>query len=66
MKNKRSITITSSEGINQQTTTNVKIENCNVWMTKYEIAHLFGVFIQTTDANMRSIFKSKYSMTATS
>ena len=35
-----------------------KTKNGNVWLTKHELAHLFGVFIQTIDANMRSIFKS--------
>lgn len=58
MKNRGSITITGLEDINQQPTVSVKIENGNVWMTKHELARLFGVFIQTIDANMRSIFKS--------
>ena len=35
------------------------MENGNVWLTKHELARLFGVFIQTIDANMRSIFKSR-------
>lgn len=28
-------------------------------MTKHDLARLFGVFIQTIDANMRSILKSR-------
>ena len=40
-------------------TVSVKLENGNVWLTKHELARLFGVFIQTIDANMRSIFKSR-------
>ncbi|RGY75986.1 hypothetical protein DXA26_04310 [Bacteroides fragilis] len=58
MKNRGSITITGLEDINRQPTVSVKIENGNVWMTKHELAGLFGVFVQTIDANMRSIFKS--------
>lgn len=58
MKNRGNITITGLEDMNRQPTVSVKIENGNVWMTKHELAHLFGVLVQTIDANMRSIFKS--------
>ena len=49
MLHRGNITITGLEDM---------LENGNVWLTKHELARLFGVFIQTIDANMRSIFKS--------
>jgi hypothetical protein len=33
--------------------------NGTVWMTRYEIADLFGAFISTVDANLRAIFNSE-------
>lgn len=59
MLHRGSITITGLEDANAQPTVSVKIENGNVWMTKHELARLFGVFVQTIDANMRAIFKSR-------
>ena len=59
MLHRGNITITGLEDANAQPTVSVKIENGNVWMTKHELAHLFGVFVQTIDANMRAIFKSR-------
>ena len=58
MLHRGNITITGLEDINRHPTVSVKLENGNVWLTKHELARLFGVFIQTIDANMRSIFKS--------
>ena len=57
MLHRGNITITGLEDINRHPTVSVKLENGNVWLTKHELARLFGVFIQTIDANMRSIFK---------
>ena len=59
MENRGYITITGLENKDEQPIVSVKIENGNVWMTKHELARLFGVFVQTIDANMRSIFKSR-------
>ena len=59
MLHRGNITITGLEEINRHPTVSVKLENGNVWLTKHELARLFGVFIQTIDANMRSIFKSR-------
>lgn len=59
MLHRGNITITGLEDINRHPTVSVKLENGNVWLTKHELARLFGVFIQTIDANMRSIFKSR-------
>ena len=59
MKNRGYITITGLENKDEQPIVSVKIENGNVWMTKHELARLFGVFVQTIDANVRSIFKSR-------
>ena len=58
MENRGYITITGLENKDEQPIVSVKIENGNVWMTKHELARLFGVFVQTIDANVRSIFKS--------
>lgn len=58
MKNRGNISISGLENINQQPTVTVRIENGNVWLTKHEIANLFGVLVQTVDANLRIIFKS--------
>ena len=62
MLHRGNITITGLEDINRHPTVSVRLENGNVWLTvwltKHELARLFGVFIQTIDANMRSIFKS--------
>ena len=33
--------------------------NGTVWMTRHEIADLFGVLISNVDTNLRSIFKSE-------
>jgi hypothetical protein len=52
MENRGYITITGLENKDEQPIVSVKIENGNVWMTKH------GVFVQTIDANVRSIFKS--------
>ena len=57
MKNRGYITITGLENKDEQPIVSVKIENGNVWMTKHELARLFGVFVQTIDANVRSIFQ---------
>lgn len=59
MLHRGNITITGLEDIHQQPIVSVRLENGNVWMTKHELARLFGVFIQTIDANMRSILKSR-------
>ncbi len=59
MLHRGNITITGLEDINRHPTVSVKLENGNVWLTKHELARLFGVFIQAIDANMRSIFKSR-------
>ena len=59
MLHRGNITITGLEDINRHPTVSVRLENGNVWLTKHELARLFGVFIQTIDANMRSIFKSR-------
>ena len=59
MENRGYITITGLENKDEQPIVSVKIENGNVWMTKHELARLFGVFVQTIDANVRSIFKSR-------
>ncbi|GHU83702.1 hypothetical protein FACS189415_6550 [Bacteroidia bacterium] len=37
----------------------VELANNNLWLTKYEMAHLFNCFVQKVDANLRSIFKDK-------
>ena len=55
MLHRGNITITGLEDINRHPTVSVKLENGNVWLTKHELARLFGVFIQAIDANMRSI-----------
>ena len=54
MLHRGNIAITGLEDINRHPTVSVKLENGNVWLTKHELARLFGVFIQTIDANMRS------------
>ena len=59
MENRGYITITGLENKDEQPIVSVKIENGNVWMTKHVLARLFGVFVQTIDANVRSIFKSR-------
>lgn len=59
MENRGYITITGLEDKDEHPIVSVKIENGNVWMTKHELARLFGVFVQTIDANVRSIFKSR-------
>lgn len=59
MENRGYITITGLENKDEQPIVSVKIENGNVWMTKHELARLFGVFVQTIDANVRSILKSR-------
>ena len=58
MENRGYITITGLENKDEQPIVSVKIENGNVWMTKHELARLFGVFVQTIDANVRSILQS--------
>lgn len=63
MENRGYITITGLENKDEQPIVSVKIENGNVWMTKHELARLFGVFVQTIDANVRSIFKSRLQYT---
>ena len=35
------------------------LENNNLWLAKYEIARLLGVFNQKISANIRSIYKDK-------
>ena len=52
MENRGYITITGLENKDEQPIVSVKIENGNVWMTKHELARLFGVFVQTIDANV--------------
>lgn len=52
MENRGYITITGLENKDEQPIVSVKIENDNVWMTKHELARLFGVFVQTIDANV--------------
>ena len=37
----------------------MQLENNNLWLSKEEIARLFGVFNQKIYANIRSIFKDK-------
>lgn len=37
----------------------VKLANGTLWLTKYQIAHLFDVFTNTVGNNLRAIFKSK-------
>ncbi|GHT75587.1 hypothetical protein AGMMS50262_11310 [Bacteroidia bacterium] len=37
----------------------VELANNNLWLTKYEMAHLLNCFVQKIDANLRSIFKDK-------
>ena len=37
----------------------MQLENNNLWLSKEEIARLFGVFYQKIYANIRSIFKDK-------
>ena len=59
MLHRFNISIIGLEDIIRPPTVRVKLENCNVWLTKHELARLFGVFIQTIDANMCSIFKSR-------
>ena len=54
MLHRGNITITGLEDINRHPTVSVKLENGNVWLTKHELARLFGVFIQTIDANIES------------
>ena len=49
MLHRGNITITGLEDINRHPTVSVRLENGNVWLTKHELAHLFGVFIQTID-----------------
>ncbi|MDL2212684.1 hypothetical protein LJC72_06025 [Bacteroides sp. OttesenSCG-928-D19] len=34
-----------------------KLVNCTLWMTKYEIADLFNVFVSSVGNNLRAIFK---------
>jgi len=36
----------------------VELANNNLWLTKYEMAHLLNCFVQKIDANLRSIFKN--------
>ena len=43
MENRGYITITGLENKDEQPIVSVKIENGNVWMTKHELARLFGV-----------------------
>jgi len=38
---------------------NINQVNGTVWMTRHEIADLFGVLISTADTNLRPIFKSE-------
>ena len=45
MENRGYITITGLENKDEQPIVSVKIENGNVWMTKHELARLFGVFV---------------------
>ncbi|MDR0873141.1 MAG: hypothetical protein LBN27_06685 [Prevotellaceae bacterium] len=37
----------------------VELANNNLWLTKFEMAHLLNCFVQKVDANLRSIFKEK-------
>lgn len=55
MENRGYITITGLENKDEQPIVSVKIENGNVWMTKHELSRLFGVFVQTIDANVGSV-----------
>lgn len=52
MENRGYITITGLENKDEQPIVSVKIENGNVWMTKHELARLFGVFVQTIETPM--------------
>ena len=42
MLHRGNITITGLEDINRHPTVSVKLENGNVWLTKHELARLFG------------------------
>lgn len=35
-----------------------KLVNCTLWLTKYEIADLFNVFVSSVSNNLRAILKS--------
>jgi hypothetical protein len=37
----------------------MQLVNGDLWLTKFEIAHLFGCFVQKIDANLKSIFKER-------
>ena len=37
----------------------VELVKNNLWLAKFEIAHLFGCFNQAVEMNLRSIFKSR-------
>ena len=63
MLHRGNITITGLEDINRHPTVSVRLENGNVWLTKHELARLFGVFIQTIDANMRILNESEATIT---
>ena len=57
MENRGYITITGLENKDEQPIVSVKIENGNVWMTKHELARLFGVFVQTCSCACRLMNK---------
>lgn len=39
-------------------TVEIELINGNLWISKWEMAHLFNVFIQTIDGALKSIFKA--------
>ena len=43
---------------NNQLIIEAKLVNCTLWMTKYEIADLFNVYVSSVSNNLRAIFKS--------
>lgn len=46
------------ESSKNRMTVEVKLVNCTLWVTKYEMADLFNVFVSTIDRNLRAIFGS--------
>ncbi len=47
------------ENAAHQLVVEAKLVEGSLWMTKHEVADLFGVFVSSVDAHLKGIFKSK-------
>lgn len=51
--------INIKENDDNQFIVEAKLVNCTLWVSKYEMADLFNVFVSAISNNLRSIFKSR-------